>query len=194
MGWNPKPPRRKTIFLKAEHKESGLDWKNVVILALAIVLAASVYTRGSSSAAKQPANASEFLNAYLNSSNLTVEELQGIRNELDLRIYKLQIENEPPVQMVVLSDSSCQNCNIDRIVKISQQLFPTLEVSVVDYNSTGGKILAKTHEVTLLPAYIFGDSVEQAANFNQIKPDLVQVGADYVINPQITGAAFPVYD
>lgn len=180
----------------AEHHESGMGWKNVAIIVLAILLAASIYTKGFASPAKQTANASELLDSYLKNvnDNKTMGELQSLRKEVDLRIYQLQTENEPAIQLVVISDSSCQNCYTDRVIKVSQQLFPKLEVSIIDYNSTGGKILAKTHGVTLLPAYIFGNNVEQAANFNQIQPDLIKVGSDYVISPRITGAAFPTYD
>lgn len=182
--------------------ESGTDWKIALIIALAILLAASLYTKGFSKGAASEekisaANASGFLDSYLagKDGSRALAELQAVKNEVDLRIYKLQMENEPAIQLVVISDSNCQNCYTDRVIKVSQQLFPKLEVDgIIDYNSTGGKLIAKRYGITLLPAYIFSNSVEQAANFNQIQPDLIKVGSDYVISPQVTGASFPVYD
>lgn len=185
----------------AARTESAFDAKTAIIAVLVLLLAASVYTNGfgKGAAAKgtiTAANASELLDSYLKNvnENKTMAELQSLRKEVDLRIYKLQAENEPVIQLVVISDSNCQNCYTDRVIKVSQQLFPKLEVDgIIDYNSTGGKLIAKRYGITLLPAYIFSNSVAQAANFNQIQPDLIKVGSDYVLSPQATGASFPVY-
>lgn len=187
---------------EAKNQEQGMDWKLVVIAVLAILLVASLSLKG---AGKSPApakvsaaggNATKALDAYLLAfgENRTMEGLRSMKREVDLRILGIQIENEPLVLLTVISDSNCNNCSTDGVIAVSRQLFPKLEVDgVIDYNSTGGRLIAKRYGITLLPAYIFSDTVEQAANFYRVQPDLIKVGADYVLDPQVTGASFPAY-
>lgn len=98
------------------------------------------------------------------------------------------VSDDPEIEFIVLSDSSCTVCGEQDIIDVTQQqLFPTVTTRKVEYTSEEGQALIEELGITVVPAYIFDTAVTQAQNFNQVSSALVQVGEYYYINPAALG-------
>jgi len=120
------------------------------------------------------------------------EKYQGGRNEMDfLRAIcgAYQPQNKPEacnsipeptkIPVTVLSDKRCTRCFPDRIVGQLKNMFPGLEVTMLDYADPAGRALydsLKDKGVKLLPAFLFAPAVAQDPGFEQIKRFIVDAG------------------
>jgi len=91
------------------------------------------------------------------------------------------------ISVIALSDERCEECDTAPIIAQLQGIFPSLEVTELDYNDEEGKELYEDSGLTALPALLFTDSVEDAANYAQIQDYLDEAG-DYI--SLRVGAAF----
>lgn len=109
--------------------------------------------------------------------------------------------NDPEIEMIVLNDATCEVCNTEQIITVTQtDIFPTAVVTEVDVSSAEGQAMLETYGVNALPAYFFSSEVTEAANYGQLSSqgalvaneDLYQivpaaVGANYYLSgPEIT--------
>ncbi|USN45877.1 MAG: DsbA family protein [Candidatus Woesearchaeota archaeon] len=100
----------------------------------------------------------------------------------------VQKEEPANLELVIVNDASCALCDPARIVQVSkEQLFPTLVVREVDYQSTEGQALIEELDLKVLPAYLFESRVTETNNYDQLAQAVIAVGDYYLLNPQVTG-------
>ena len=121
---------------------------------------------------------------------LNDERYQGGRSENDfLRALCNAFEDEKPsacsevpepteVNLIVLSDERCKECDVSRVVGQLESLFPGLKVEYKDYMDADGKKLFEETGVEFLPALLFDESVEQGEGYSNVQRYLFPAG-DY---------------
>lgn len=98
-----------------------------------------------------------------------------------------------PVDLIVLNDQKCGTaCDTTRIVQVSQQLFLGVKPRTVDVSSEEGKALVQKYNITVVPAYIYGKSVEQTKSWTADLQTAFQKDDDgtYRLLDEVTGATY----
>ena len=91
--------------------------------------------------------------------------------------------DEPLVEMTVLEDKDCEECNFDEIIKqIKQGLVPTLSIYKIDISSEQGKGLIEKFNIKSLPAFIFDERIEKITNFDQMSKIFNKKESMYSLN------------
>ena len=99
------------------------------------------------------------------------------------------------VYMVVLNDKECSTCDTTRIVEVTEQLFPGVEIEYVDISSKSGKAVADMYDVVYLPAYILTKELEDTNTWQenlQVRGAFEKVGENYKLLDAATGAIWAV--
>lgn len=99
------------------------------------------------------------------------------------------------VYMVVLNDKECSTCDTTRIVEVTEQLFPGVEIEYVDISSKDGKAVADMFDVEYLPAYILTKELEDTSTWQenlQVRGAFEKVGENYKLLDAATGAIWAV--
>ncbi|MCK5025436.1 MAG: DsbA family protein, partial [Nanoarchaeota archaeon] len=99
------------------------------------------------------------------------------------------------VYMVVLNDKECSTCDTTRIVEVTEQLFPGVEIEYVDISSKSGKAVADMYDVVYLPAYILTKELEDTNTWQenlQVRGAFEKVGENYRLLDAATGAIWAV--
>jgi len=82
------------------------------------------------------------------------------------------------VDLTVLTDARCKDCNTDRIINRIKSDFPGLQPKVLDYSTPEGKALYQTisgQGVKMLPAFLFAKNVTEDEGYKQIEKWLKDV-------------------
>ncbi len=98
-----------------------------------------------------------------------------------------------PVDLIVLNDQKCGTaCDTTRIVQVSQQLFLGIKSRTVDVSSEEGKTLVQKYNITVVPAYIYGKSVEQTKSWTADLQTAFKKDDDgtYRLLDEVTGATY----
>ena len=90
-----------------------------------------------------------------------------------------QYSDPVKVDLLVVNDKRCDNCDASRVISQLQQLFPGIELTELDYGTEEGKKVYDESGLTTLPALLFGESVTKAASYDQVKQYFEQAG-DYL--------------
>ncbi len=89
-----------------------------------------------------------------------------------------EIPEPVKVNLVVLNDERCAECDVSRLVVQLKSIFPGLDVEYVDYMDEEGKQLFQDTQVNLLPAILFDETVEEGEGYTNVQNYLVETG-DY---------------
>lgn len=109
--------------------------------------------------------------------------LKHLNEEQKKKLGELAKE-DPPVEMIVLNDKTCDYCDPTPVIEgAKQQAFPTLKARIVDMASPEGKELIERFDVNALPAYFLTPTVEKARNFGMAREALIKKGDLYMIDP-----------
>jgi len=96
--------------------------------------------------------------------------------------------DEPLVNVIVLEDKNCQECNFDGIIKqIKQGLVPTLSIQKVDISSAKGQDLIKKFGIKSLPCFVFDKKIEKITNFDQVSKAFKKNDDLYLLNTGMVG-------
>ena len=68
---------------------------------------------------------------------------------------------DPRVDLTVLTDSSCTDCDAREALTWIRRIMPTTVARTVEYTSYEGQQLAINHPVTALPAFLFSSSIKK---------------------------------
>lgn len=85
------------------------------------------------------------------------------------------------VNLTILTDKRCEQCNPDRTVSSLKRFFPGLKEKVVDYSTEEGKKLYKTlseKNHKLLPVFLFANNVAEDEGYARVKRYLVDFDKD----------------
>lgn len=109
-------------------------------------------------------------------------------------IFKLWVRGvkEPiTVQLTIVNDPDCgTECDTTRIVGITENVFPGVQVTEVDSNSEEGKALIEKYEIIFLPAYILSGNIIEAENYERNSMVFEKRDDRYVIKADISGATY----
>jgi hypothetical protein len=92
-----------------------------------------------------------------------------------------------PIYATLVNDKRCQNCDVTNLLTKLKQVFPTLQLTMLDYNDANGKAFYDSNGLTYLPAVLFDSSIKTSSAYSSVSSYLVQSGNNY--NLQI-GAQF----
>jgi len=83
-----------------------------------------------------------------------------------------------PVNIAILNDKRCVECDVAGLVARLTSVFPTASIKYLDYGDSAGKVLFQQTGIDLLPAIFFDSSVKDSAGYSEVEPYLVPTG-DY---------------
>ena len=88
--------------------------------------------------------------------------------------------DEPEVNLLVLSDSRCDDCEMMSQELIGQMntLFPNLNLEVYDYDTEEGKAFYEDLDFTYLPLFLFDETVKDSQGYGEIS-QFMDEGNDY---------------
>lgn len=89
------------------------------------------------------------------------------------------IPESKPVNLIVLNDKRCTECDATSIVAQLKGIFPGMKVKELDYSSTDGKALYDNLKIQYLPAFLFDETVKQGEGYSNVQRYLEQVGNYY---------------
>lgn len=93
--------------------------------------------------------------------------------------------SEPIVHVTALTDSTCEECNIDEAIVSFRRAMPTISVEKVDIDTdASAKTIASAHGIKSVPAFIFSKEIADTAIFEQAGQAFKksEKGDDYVLD------------
>ena len=97
------------------------------------------------------------------------------------------------IEMTVVIDERCKDCDSSQIIRVTEQLFPGTTTRVIDYSESEAKKLMSDVGLSLLPAYILSDKVKEAEKYKedaQLKTVFIEMGDYFFIPSNIAGSTF----
>ena len=89
---------------------------------------------------------------------------------------------DPSVDLTVLTDSSCENCDPDQALSWIRRIMPTTIARNVEYDSEEGRLLTLDENITALPAFLFSERVKRTAFYGQAGSLFTQTNALYTLD------------
>ena len=84
-----------------------------------------------------------------------------------------------PVNIAVVNDKRCTNCDVSPIIQSLQQLFPTASIKILDYSEAAASSLIAETKTVLLPAVFFDNTVKDSAGYSGVQNYLESKGTYY---------------
>ncbi len=109
---------------------------------------------------------------------------------LIFKVWVRKVEDPVKVQLTVVNDPKCTSCDTSRILAVTENLFPGVQVTNVDSSSTEGKALIEKYNIIFLPAYIFDEILSTAANYESQADVFEKVSDKYLLKADVTGATY----
>ncbi len=97
------------------------------------------------------------------------------------------------VELMILNDFNCTACNTEKTIEVSKQLFPGLSVVSIDYNTEEGNVLYSYYNITYLPAYIFGEELNETESWisnERLRASFRNVNGKYLLKEESTGSNY----
>ncbi len=99
--------------------------------------------------------------------------------------------DEPEVELIIITEKDCADCDTTQIVEVTRKLFPRLAMEEIDVNSVGGKKLVRTYNLEKIPSYLFNSNIINTKEFkqnNDIQGSFEKTGEGYKLKDEVTGA------
>lgn len=74
---------------------------------------------------------------------------------------------DPRVDLIVLTNSSCADCDTDEALTWIRRIIPTTVAHTVEYASYEGQQLAIDNDIKALPAFLFSDSIKKTGFYTE---------------------------
>ena len=94
---------------------------------------------------------------------------------------------ETSLEMIVLSDKRCEDCDTSGIIKQLEMVFPGIKAKELDYGTEEGRKLYDDLGLDFLPTVLFDESVKSDDGYDSIKNYLEKTGDYYSLR---IGATF----
>lgn len=89
--------------------------------------------------------------------------------------------------LIVVTDSTCTECETKDVIEVSKQLFGNITVLVYDYASEKeAKDLVEKTGTQVIPIYLFSSDVKENPNYAKVSQAMVDLGDILMINPAAT--------
>jgi len=90
--------------------------------------------------------------------------------------------SEPIVNVKVVTDESCENCNPSDILVWSRRVLPTINAQKVDFDSEEGQKIINENSIKFLPAFIFSSSLKKTDFYNQAQTLFTEKNEQLIMN------------
>ncbi|MCD6539496.1 MAG: hypothetical protein J7K37_02200 [Candidatus Omnitrophica bacterium] len=100
------------------------------------------------------------------------------------RCIYLEIE---PLNLTVITDSSCKACSTDLTEKFLKKIFKAITPVYLDYRSKEAKNLIEKLSIKTLPSFIFSEKIKERKEFTQFKDIFEPKGDFYLVKTQFSG-------
>lgn len=90
--------------------------------------------------------------------------------------------SDPIVDVTIVNDDDCEECNIDEALVWFRKIIPTILAHKVDYNSAEGEELIDEFGVKSLPVFVFGKEIEDTEFYAQAQPLFTQKNEKYILD------------
>lgn len=94
---------------------------------------------------------------------------------------------DPMIDVAVINDDSCEECNVDEVMLSLRKVMPTMLSNKVDYSSPEGKKMIEDFGIKSLPAFVFGKEIEDTELFEQAKAIFVEKNGKYFMDSAKAG-------
>ncbi|MFA5871346.1 MAG: DsbA family protein [Parcubacteria group bacterium] len=95
--------------------------------------------------------------------------------------------NEPVVNVRVLTDSKCAECDPTEPLKWLKRVVPTLLASKVEVDSPEGQAMLSEFKVKSIPAFVFDENVTKTDVYAQAQGIFTKVGDGYLMDTEQVG-------
>jgi len=112
-------------------------------------------------------------------------ELAG--KTLIFKVTLVEIKETTPVEVTILNDGRCDECDTSGIVRQLEMIIPSIAAKELDYGTEEGGELYQDLGLQYLPAILFDKSIESEEAYDKLKEYLADVGDYYSLK---VGASF----
>jgi protein-disulfide isomerase len=91
------------------------------------------------------------------------------------------------IEVSVINDESCEECNVDEIMVSLRKVMPTMLTNKIDYNSEAGKKMIEDFGIKSLPAFIFAKEIEDTDIYAQAQAIFIEKNGKYVMDSAQAG-------
>lgn len=94
---------------------------------------------------------------------------------------------EPAVGAKVITDESCEECDVDEILVWMRRILPTIATTKVDYNSDEGKKLIQAFNIKTLPSFVFDSQIKNTDFYAQADVLFEEKDSQFILRTQDIG-------
>lgn len=94
---------------------------------------------------------------------------------------------DPMIEVSVINDENCEECNVDEIMVSLRKVMPTMLINKVDYSSEAGKKMIEEFGVKSLPAFVFAKEIEDTDIYAQAQPIFIEKNGKYLMDSAQAG-------
>jgi len=128
----------------------------------------------------------ELLKLLSNEKKISNEYAELVSQFKDIdKIFELEVE------LIIIEDKSCTNCNVDAFsTQVKSSLFPNTVVTKFSYDSEEGKKIVDELKLNEVPIFLFSKNIEESPLWEeqQLSQGFIAVKIDgkdfYMLNPQ----------
>src|SRR4030042_5477182 len=95
--------------------------------------------------------------------------------------------SEPVVDLQVITDSQCQECDATEPLKMMKRVIPTLVPKKIAFDSVEGKALVDKMKIKSLPAFVFGSDITKTDIYTQAQELFQKEGDNYLLSAEQIG-------
>lgn len=104
---------------------------------------------------------------------------------------RCEFQKSKPATVTVIVPKACVTCDVNAALGKLKEMVPDVEVKILEENTKEGKKLIDDLGVTMLPAYLFDESVGQNPQLQAALPRIAKkVGAYYHVNMEFSGVSY----
>lgn len=100
---------------------------------------------------------------------------------------------DPMIEVTVINDEACEECNVDEIMVSLRKVMPTMLTNKVEYDSAVGKKMIEEFGVKSLPAFIFAKEIEDTDIYAQAQPIFIEKNGKYLMDSAQAGIPIGKY-
>ena len=97
------------------------------------------------------------------------------------------------VELIVLVDERCKDCETERTMQTNKEYFPGIEERYVDYSTEEGKQIYEDYDIQYLPAYIFDENIKETQTWKtnlRLTTFFDEINDKYILKAQAVDATF----
>ena len=90
--------------------------------------------------------------------------------------------SDPMIEVTVINDEACEDCNVDEIMVSLKKIMPTMLTDKVEYDSETGKKMIEEFSIKSLPALVFAKEIEDTDIYTQAQEIFIEKNGKYLMD------------